>query len=57
MVVLEVGREMADKVMFGEDEGVSRSSGGGEHEGCGSGVEGGAWVFFVGVGDGGWGLV
>lgn len=26
MVVQEVGREMAAKVMFGEDEGVSRSS-------------------------------
>jgi len=28
MVVQEVGREMAAKVMFGEDEGVSRSSAG-----------------------------
>lgn len=28
MEVQEVGREMAAKVMFGEDEGVSRSSGG-----------------------------
>ncbi len=58
MVVQEVGREMAAKVMFGEDEGVSRSSGGVSTRVVDREWKVGRGVFFVvGVGDGGWALV
>lgn len=54
MVVLEVGREMAAKVMFGEDEGVSRSSGGVSTRVVDAEWKVGRGVFFVwGVGNGG----
>lgn len=57
MVMLEVGREMAAKVMFGEDEGVSRSSGGVSTRVVDAEWKVGRGVFFVwGVGNGGGGM-